>query len=265
MARKRNKHGAHENHERWMVSYADFITLMFALFVVMFASSQTDKTKAKQISESVQNALDKGHMAAVVAAILGGTADEKGLGNAQREGPGGAQKAGQEHREPKPPGENLAPSLEFLLRELQKEIRSGQMQVGMQPRGLVVSLKQAAFFPSGEDTIAPEMYPAIEKVTATISRLPNPVRLEGHTDSVPIHNSRFRNNWDLSAARSIAMLALLTTRFGINRDRLAVAGYAETIPVATNDTEEGRAMNRRVDIVVLSQQASVTEPKSEAQ
>lgn len=261
MARKRNKRGSHENIERWMVSYADFITLMFALFVVMFASSQTDRAKAKQISESVQHALDKRHMSAVVAAILGGTANERGPGNAQRKGPGGAQKAVEEQKRP---GVDLAPSLEFLVRELQKEIRSGQVQVAMQSRGMVVSLKQAAFFPSGEDTIAPDMYPAIEKVVAAISRLPNPVRLEGHTDSVPIHNSRFRNNWDLSAARSIAMLELLTTRFGIGRDRLAVAGYAETIPVASNDTEEGRAMNRRVDIVVLSPQATGMEPRGEA-
>jgi chemotaxis protein MotB len=91
MARKK-AHAEHENHERWLVSYADFITLLFAFFVVMFASSQTDKAKAKQVSESVKEALENGGIKATVKEILGGTVDDKGKGNAQMRGPGGAQK-----------------------------------------------------------------------------------------------------------------------------------------------------------------------------
>ena len=86
------------------------------------------------------------------------------------------------------------------------------------------------------------------------------MRLEGHTDSVPIHNSRFRNNWELSAARSIAMLELLSARFDIPPERLAVAGYADTAPVESNDSEQGRAHNRRVDIVILNERGLGPEP-----
>ncbi len=100
----------------------------------------------------------------------------------------------------------------------------------------------------------------MDKIGATIRELPNGVRLEGHTDSIPIHSGRFRSNWELSAARSIAMLELLSKRYGIPQTRLAVAGYADTIAVDTNDTPEGRAHNRRVDIVILSKQIMVKNP-----
>ena len=255
MARKKT-HPEHENHERWLVSYADFITLLFAFFVVMFASSQTDKGKAQQVSESVKQALDKGGVASAVHEILGGTVNEKGKGNAMMKGPGGSQ-ASTKQDDPGVKAE-LAPSLQYLTRVLQTEIDKGQIAVHLEPRGLVVSLRQAAFFPSGGDTIAPETFHSLEKIGATIHELPNKVHLEGHTDSVPIHTARFRSNWDLSAARAIAMLELLTTRFGLPPQRLAVAGYADSAPVDSNDTEEGRAHNRRVDIVILAQQVLLT-------
>src|ERR1700733_13684249 len=149
MARKQ-KHAEHENHERWLVSYADFITLLFAFFVVMFASSQTDKSRAKQISEAVEKALADGKTLGVppaVARILGGTVDDRGQGNAQMRGPGGAQKAAKEAQP-----ENLielTPSMKKLTSELDKEIKAGAVEVNLEPRGLVVSLKQTAFFPSG--------------------------------------------------------------------------------------------------------------------
>lgn len=230
-----------ENHERWMVSYADFITLMFAFFVVMFAASQADKARAKQVSESVTRALDGGKFSATVARITGDVTKNAG-----------AAKAG--------PIADLQASLDYLTTELKREILAGKLQVRLDPRGLVVSLTEAAFFRSAEDTIEPAAYPTIEKIALVIRRLPNPVRLEGHTDSVPIHNSRFRNNWELSSARSIAMLELLTSHCGVPETRLAVAGYADTSPVDSNGTAEGRAHNRRVDIIILNKLGIQAEP-----
>jgi chemotaxis protein MotB len=128
----------------------------------------------------------------------------------------------------------------------------------------VVSLQEAAFFSPGDATVSVQSYSTIGNIAKAIAEVPNPVRLEGHTDSVPIHNSRFRSNWELSAARSIAMLELLSSRFEIPREKLAVAGYADTIPVAGNDTEEGRARNRRVDIVILNQAGLSAEPSPQA-
>ncbi len=260
MARKK-KPPEQENHERWLVSYADFITLLFAFFVVMFATSQTDKAKAQQVSESVKRALDGEKMTSVLAAILGGTVNDNGKGNAMMRGPGGVQK--QVAEKPEDKKEKLAelvPSLKVLSEELKKEIESGRIEISMQPRGLVVSFAQAALFPSGEDVISPDAYEGLEKVAAAINRLPNPVRLEGHTDSIPIRTPRFRSNWELSAARSIALMAILTEKYGVPADRLSIAGYADTAPIASNDTEAGRARNRRVDIVVLNEQGVIAEP-----
>jgi chemotaxis protein MotB len=251
VARKK-KHEGHANHERWLVSYADFITLLFAFFVVMFASSQTDKAKAQHISDAVTEALEKGGVTATVHEILGGTVDEKGKGNAQMKGPGGSQPKN-EKTELQPLDRELIPKLAFLNKALETEIKDGKLEIKPEVRGLVISLQQAAFFPSGDDTIDPGTYEAVEKIAHIIGNGPNPVRLEGHTDAQPIHTARFPSNWELSSARGISMLHLLSDRYGIPHERLAVVGYADTVPKDTNDTAEGRARNRRVDIVILNQ------------
>lgn len=258
MARRR-KPPEHENHERWLVSYADFITLLFAFFVVMFATSQADKGKAQQVSDSVKRALEGEKMSSVVAAILGGTVSDKGQGNAQMKGPGGVRAPAEEKKDQKLA--ELLPSLKYLSEALKKEIDAGQIQISMQARGLVVSFNQAALFSPGEDVISPEAYAGLEKVAVALQKMPNPVRLEGHTDSTPIATPRFRSNWELSSARSIAILELLSTKYGIDRSRLSIAGYADTAPVASNETEEGRARNRRADIVILNEQGVIAEPE----
>jgi chemotaxis protein MotB len=253
VARKK-KAPVHDNSERWLLSYSDFITLLFAFFVVMFASSQTDKSKAQAVSDSVKEALEKGGVQAAVHEILGGTVDEKGKGNAQMKGPGGSEP---KNATVQSQVAELLPSLNYLTAELDQEIKAGKIEVHLDPRGLVVSLKQAAYFPSGGDTIAPDTAGSIEKIATAIRGLPNQVRLEGHTDSVPIHTERFRSNWELSAARSITILELFSTKYGIPHERLAIAGYADTVPIAPNDTEEHRARNRRVDIVILNHPVAI--------
>ena len=258
MARKKKE--SHVNHERWLVSYADFITLLFAFFVVMFATSQTDKAKAQMVADSVKKALEGQSFKSVVASILGGAVDRTGQGNAEMRGPGGAKRA-VKVEEPKPHAQlvELLPSLQVLSKELEEEIKKGRLQISMGQRGLTISFTQAALFPSGEDVIARDTYPSIQKIAIAMNRIPNPVRLEGHTDAVPIHNSRFRSNWELSAARSIALLELLYS-FNVSREKLSVAGYADTAPVEDNATEEGRQKNRRVDIVILNETGVQGEP-----
>jgi chemotaxis protein MotB len=257
MARRREDHEEPENHERWLISYADFITLLFAFFVVMFASSQADKSKAQRVSDSVKNALEGNHATSTIAAILGGALDLKGQGNAAMKGPGGVSEP-----EKKKELVELLPSLKVLSKELEQEIKSGKIEISMTVRGLAISFRQAALFPSGTDEIAPESRDGLRKVAAAIRKIPNPVRLEGHTDSVPIHNARFRNNWDLSSARSIALLAIMTEDFDVPANRLSVGGYADNAPLADNDTEEGRARNRRVDIIILNETGLKGEPAS---
>ena len=268
MARKK-KHAEHANHERWLVSYADFITLLFAFFVVMFASSQTDKAKASAISESVTDALDKGGVQAMVHEVLGGTVDEKGKGNAMMKGPGGSQPKAVPNPPTVPKSQELLPKLKYLTEVLQKEINAGKLEIKQEQRGLVISLNQAAYFPSGDDAIDPKTFDSLDKIARLFKDEPNPIRLEGHTDSRPIHTARFASNWELSSSRAIAMLELLNQRFGIPHERLAVVGYADTMPRAPNDSEENRAKNRRVDIVILNQpvetpmQAAAREAKAQ--
>ena len=243
----------HPNHERWLVSYADFITLMFAFFVVMFASSHSDRNKVQQFSAAVASALQEGKFSTRVLQILGGsertTKPVTGSGWLAE-----SRQTGQKLTD-------LTTAMNQLTAELQEEIRSGKLQISLESRGLVISLKEAAFFPTGDATVTPDGYPTLARLANTIAKLPNPVRLEGHTDALPIRNDRFASNWHLSAARSIAMLQLLAERFQISVDRLAAVGYAETIPVDSNDTVEGRAKNRRVDVTILNEQSSIREPQ----
>lgn len=260
MSRKKKAQHA-ENHERWLISYADFITLMFAFFVVMFASSQTDKGKAQQVSESISEAFKHDQVTALVKEILGGAKGIKEKGNLQKKGPGGTEKINADEVAAAAKAAALAGALHALQTDLKGEIEKGMLNVTMEGRGIVISLRQAAFFPSGQDSIDAVTYPTIEKIAHALLIIPNRVRLEGHTDAVPIHNDRYRSNWELSTARGVTMLELLVKTYQIPETRLSVGGYAETIPIASNDTPQGRAQNRRVDVVILNDSGSKGEPE----
>jgi chemotaxis protein MotB len=255
---RRRKTEAPENHERWLVSYADFITLLFAFFVVMFASSQANKSNAKAISDSVRDALAHGELSAAISMVLG-----KGKHENSRPPTNPDRVEHSENLPTKPPPPqpaDLAKSLDKLQQALAQELQAGKIQLKLEGRGLVISLREAAFFGSGDDSVAPMSIPILARIAAEIADSSNSLRVEGYTDSVPIHNSRFASNWELSTARAIAMMEILRQRFQIAPERLAVAGYAENAPADTNDTVEGRAHNRRVELVVLSAEASKTEP-----
>jgi chemotaxis protein MotB len=258
---KRRKAASHESHERWLVSYADFITLLFAFFVVMFASSQKDRNAAKAVSDSVRDAIEHGQFSSMVLMALGRGKHENS------KPPVNAERVKISENQPpqignpaNPHPEDLAKSMQKLAKGLDAELKNGKIQLTLEVRGLVISLREAAFFASGDDTVEPASFPMLAKIAEVMSGLPNAVRLEGHTDSRPIHTSRFRSNWELSAARSIAMLEVLNQRYQIPLERMCVAGYAENAPADTNDTEEGRAHNRRVDVVLLTSEGEATEP-----
>jgi chemotaxis protein MotB len=261
MARKRIP--PKENHDRWLVSYADLVTLLFAFFVVLFASTQTDKTKAKQISEAVERALEHGSAPPRVLAILGGTIDDKGRGNALLRGPAMRKPEPAAEAPPLPHMLDLASSIKLLRSRLSGETERGSVAIHVEQRGVVIGLNAAVFFPSGGDAIDERVYSTIDKVAAVLKQLPNPLRLEGHTDPRPIHNARFRSNWELSAARSIAMLRLLEERYGIDGQRLAIVGYADTLSTGESDREW--AKNRRVDIVIVSDYGMRAEPEKKIQ
>lgn len=258
---RRKKHSGHANHERWLVSYADFITLLFAFFVMMYANSQTDQARAQKIAEAFQQALSNDRLAQALSKLMGNPPKP---GKPQ---PVSVQATQAPQPLPVPTGEDtvqLLPSLKQLNETLRKEIDAGLLEVRMERRGLVISLREASFFPPGDDRLNLATLPTLEVIAREIGKHENPLRLEGHTDSIPIQTARFRSNWELSAARGIAMLELFAQRFGIDRSRMAIAGFADTAPVARNDTAEGRSRNRRVDIVILNEEAQAKEPAQQA-
>ncbi len=252
--RRRGKSAHPENHERWLVSYADFITLLFAFFVMMYANSKTDQIRAQQIAASFRQAMSEGRLSQALARLVNPGAEPAQKAEMPR--------ARREPNEETPRGQavELLPSLVQLRESLKREIAAGRLDVRMERRGLVISLREATFFPPGNDTVEVSTYATLEIIAKELKRSPNPIRMEGHTDAVPIHTERFRSNWHLSAARGIAMMELFTSRFGFPAERIAIAGFAETAPVANNETAEGRARNRRVDIVVLNEEGMISEP-----
>jgi chemotaxis protein MotB len=258
---KKTKAAHHENHERWLVSYADFITLLFAFFVVMFATAQQDQTKAKEVAESVREALAHGELSQAITDIIN---HSKATPNAKGVSHDRTQPAPSDAKPAPATRADLVKSRDALQKALATELNSGKVSLVLDGRGLVVSLREAAFFSSGDDTVNQASYPIITKLSEVILSLSNPLRLEGHTDSVPIHTARFRSNWDLSTARAIAMLELLRDRYKVPAERMSVGGFAENAPVDTNVTGEGRAHNRRVDLVVLSAEAMNGEPVTSA-
>jgi len=135
----------------------------------------------------------------------------------------------------------------------QGRLKEQGLEPKLEPRGLVISLPQVILFSSGEDKVSPQALPTIEHIADVLRDLPNSVQLIGHADIIPIHNRRFGSNWDLSMARSHSILELLSGRYGVPESRLSIASYGPYRPAAPNDTMDGRASNRRVEIVILDE------------
>jgi chemotaxis protein MotB len=213
-----------------LISYADFITLLFGFFVVLYAFSKSDQKKQQQITSSVDEAFRS-------LGIFPGSSRH----------PGQAPEAG---------AEKAAMPMNIVMGDdlqqtLSNEVATHTVSIQMGRDGLVISLREAGFFPSGSATPRQESIPTLRRLVASLSRRPYDLRIEGHTDNVPIHNSEFDSNWELSSARATRIARIFLDMKAMPADRLSAAGYAEFHPVASNETSEGRAQNRRVDLVVL--------------
>jgi len=261
---RRRKHGEHANHERWLVSYADFITLLFAFFVVMYSSSQVDKRKVGKIALAIQVAFQQ-------MGLFPSSNSRSGLSTSEPMPFSQVQMAENVIRSENlgrvvsatkgdmgPASSDVSPRgiEQELEKALAPEIQRRALSVDTRREGVVVSLKEVGFFDSGSATVKPEGEEAVGKIAAILNSRPDFVRVEGHTDNVPIHTTTFASNWELSTARATELVRLFTTRYGISPSRLSVAGYAEYRPLASNATPEGRSINRRVDLVVVTPQRS---------
>jgi chemotaxis protein MotB len=244
----------HVSHERWLVSYADFVTLLFAFFVVLYASAQIDKQRAARLSNAIDSAFQQlgifdrdGHKPGEIdpkislPSAVNGAQDLSRWAPAGQEIPGAVQK-----------NENFNVIRSELEQALAAEIARNEVALHMEADGLVVSLREAGFFDSGSATIKPGAEAAFARVANILREHSCAVRIEGHTDNVPIHTSQFASNWELSTARSTSLVKALIEQYGVPSDRLSAAGYAEFHPAASNATAKGRQLNRRVDVVILT-------------
>ena len=225
--KKKPQHGGHDNDERWLLTYADLITLLLGLFVILYAMSK----------------IDAGKYAEIVSAMEGVFGSPKGV-------MGGSMGA----------VEPSVPSLQMERERIASEIRSAlhldsrqqPISISENERGITVHIMEEMLFPSGSADIKNTSLITLDTLATVLRALPNDIRVEGHTDDVPISNSSFPSNWHLSVARAVNVGYYLIERHGLMPSKVSVVGYAEYRPLVPNDTPEHRAQNRRVDIVIVT-------------
>jgi chemotaxis protein MotB len=239
---KRNRHGARVSQDRWLVSYADFITLLFGFFVVLYAFARADQKKQQQIPGAINSAFH-------AMGIFPGLA--KDTGSAQVGASTTGIVTGEQVRLPAEVKQDLERIQRELSQSLSGEMAARTVSITMSRKGLVISLHEAGFFGSGSAVPKPEAMKTLRQIAVSLGEAPFDLCVEGHTDNVPIHNAAFDSNWELSAARATNIARLFLEWHSLPPERLSAAGYGEFHPVAGNDTAEGRAKNRRVDLVVV--------------
>ncbi len=259
MARKK-AHEEHENHERWLVSYADFITLLFAFFVVMYSISSLNEGKYKVLSQTLvaaftgqplaPNPIQQGAPFSSVPTVV----DLPPLPKPEKlnpvpvgKGPGGTHKtvAAQEAER------TLNKVAQQIAALLAGPISKGDVNVRVTPLGVVIDIQDTVLFSSGQDALSPQAQQLLNQVASVLRNVSYPIQVNGFTDDRPISTSLFHSNWALSAARAVSVVEMFIAQ-GVSPDQLVAAGYGQYHPVASNDTAQGRAANRRVSIVIVS-------------
>lgn len=261
---RRRRPPSHENHERWLVSYADFITPLFAFFVVLYSSSQVDKRKVGRLALAIQVAFQQmGVFESSNTQIP--LSDSEAVPFSKLQVVENTERTTDMDRFVQPMkgmvvSTSTAPLKDVqtqLEKALSPEIQRKVVEMKSRREGLIISLREIGFFTSGSAKIQPSGQAALDRLAAVLTSRSENLRIEGHTDDVPIHNAQFASNWQLSTGRASELLRIFVTRYKMDPARLAIAGYGEFHPVDLNDSPEGRARNRRVDIVVLNPRASI--------
>lgn len=232
MARKK-KHEEHANHERWLVSYADFITLLFAFFTSMYAISSVNEGKFRVLSDSLSIAFNPSLFTSTRV----------------MEGPRFVKEQ-RSHNEQSTSAlsSNNYQKIQSALKKLESDKR---LALVVDEQRITIRLTESSLFEGGTDKLLPEALPVLDEIAIVLKELPNSLRVEGHTDNIPVRTAQFPSNWDLSSARAIRILKYFFEQHGFDPSKLSAAGYGEFRPVETNDTPSGRSKNRRVDIMVM--------------
>jgi chemotaxis protein MotB len=244
MSKRRNKGGGHgPNHERWLITYSDLITLLMIFFVIMFAMSKIDQPKFLALAISLNQALYNENK--IPMKHMG----PQGLLTVTSPTPKVSTQ-----RELTPQQIEEANRLEKIKQELQDYIQknnlAGKISVVENPKGLQISLRDAVLFDSGQATLTSSAQGVLNGMVPFLKGIPNDIAVEGYTDNVPIHNSLFASNWELSSARALQVVHFFIDH-GLDPHKLSATGFGEWRPVAPNDNDADRALNRRVNIVIL--------------
>ncbi|MBT3092669.1 MAG: flagellar motor protein MotD [gamma proteobacterium symbiont of Clathrolucina costata] len=261
MSKRRKRKQEHVNHERWIVSYADFITLLFAFFVVMYSISSVNEGKYRVLSQTLTEAFQEnsrsvdpiqvGEINRNSGNMAGLDQDNALIQTEQTQGPGTYQDPGLV-MDKMPSNETqrlsfLAATIEDMLSDY---VDQELVDVSFTEDRVIVNMKDKMLFPSASAHLSREAVNALRSISRVLNTVPNQIQVEGNTDNRPISTKEFPSNWELSAARAASVVHLMT-RMGIGAQRLSAVGYAEHRPVADNGTESGRAKNRRVSLIIM--------------
>jgi chemotaxis protein MotB len=244
LARRLTRRQGTATRDRWLISYADFMTLLFAFFTTMYAISTVDASKLSSVAVGMQTAFDSA------------TADVRPRTPTLRAAPPAGRGIAGLAAGPAAAVPDARTEIERALGDM---LSSHRLQLTADRRGLVLTIPEATAFPAGSADMSPAFEAALTRLSDALQRLPHGVRVEGHTDDMPIHTPQFSSNWELSTARATHVVQFLIQRGALAPGRLSAAGYAEFHPVGENATLEGRAHNRRVDVIVLNAATSAAE------
>lgn len=242
MARRKQEE-EHENHERWMVSYADFLTLLFAFFVVMYAISSVNEGKYRVLSESIVSAFRNETVSSGGQSIV---VIQASSSQPKQVEPNKTQDLAKQRQREKM--RNVAKDILEVLAPL---VQQGKVRVLETTRGVTIEINDSILFSPGQAQLHPTSVKAMQAVAEVLAASDFPIVIEGHTDNVPINTLQFPSNWELSAVRATTVLRLFADA-GVGAERLTAIGYGETRPVEPNLLAEGRARNRRVTIMIES-------------
>jgi len=242
---RRKRFDDHDSHDRWLVSYADFITLLFAFFVVMYGISQVSEGKYKVLSHSLVTAFVRAEQQPTAVTPLATDAPAGTQG--ELDGNAAHPTSWQANPQIVARMQIVRDNLKQVLESMEK---SGQVRVNESKRGIELEFNAATIFNSGEASLQQSGRKSLSQVAATLSTTNNAIEVEGHTDNVPIATAAFPSNWELSGARAGSVVRMLIEQ-GLRPERMIAVGFADTRPLVPNATPEGRARNRRVTIMIL--------------
>ena len=240
MRRRRRPDNDSENTDRWLLTYADMITLLLAFFIVMYSMSQLDAKRFGKMAVALNGILRGGNS---VLAKYG--QDTPGMGH-------GVMKLG-----------DLKTIQSTIEKRTARLGREGDLETELTERGLVVHIVESALFSQGSSDLKPKAMELLDLMAERVVNIPNHVRVEGHTDDRPIQTLRFPTNWELSAARATEVVRYFIEGHNVTPARLSALGYGEFRPMRPNTSIENRAKNRRVDVVILTMELSLKEPSAD--